>query len=57
MLQVPEITIPNIMIFLMKENMFFQNLKEMVNEGSHMDLEIHLWINQVNKQKVNFYLN
>jgi hypothetical protein len=36
----------------MKENMFYQNIKVMEKEDLHMDLEIHLLINQANRLKV-----
>jgi|JI7StandDraft_1071085.scaffolds.fasta_scaffold501394_1 hypothetical protein len=42
----------NITIYQMKENMFYQNIKVMAKEDLHMDLEIHLLINQANRLKV-----
>jgi hypothetical protein len=42
----------NIMIYQIKENMYYQNLRVMEKEDLHMDLEIHLLINQANRPKV-----
>jgi hypothetical protein len=44
------------MIFQIKENMSYRNIKAMENEDSLKDIEIHLLISQTNKLKVNFYL-
>lgn len=46
----------NITIYQIKENMFYQNIKVMEKEDSHMDLGIHLLTNQVNRLKVIFII-
>jgi|688.fasta_scaffold120142_3 hypothetical protein len=40
------------MIYQIKENMFYQNIKVMEKEDLRMDLENHLSISRANKQKV-----
>lgn len=45
------------MIYQIKENMSYQNIKVMEKEDLHLDLENHLLINLANKQKVKIYLN